>query len=105
MKTKLTLKELREGTKRIMSLKHCVGALLLTKTLKEQGRDMTTGDAIWLRTTGYYRAKTEDNSCIDIDYKSYVNGKETDLMKYGEYYFLTYLKLLIKPIEVEFREY
>ena len=103
MKTKLTIRVLREGEKDLMDTYHCIGATLLRKALKEQGRDTGTGLEIWVSwgaSMGNSRNKLGDI----ISHKSFINGKEANLMSFGNYTTWQRLKLFFFPVIVEFRK-
>jgi hypothetical protein len=103
MKTKLTIRVLREGEKDLMDTNHCIGATLLRKALKEQGRDTVTGFEKWVSWSiagGYTRGKANELE----QYSSFVNGKEANLMMFGNYTTWQRVKLFFFPVIVEFRK-
>ena len=103
MKTKLTLRVLRDGKKYLSDANHCIGATLLRKALKEQGRDTGTGFEKWVSwsaISGYTRGKANEFE----QYYSFVNGKEANLMDFRNYTTWQRLKLFFFPVTVEFRK-
>ena len=103
MKTKLTLRVLREGEKNLSDANHCIGSTLLRKALKEQGSDTGTGSEIWV-SWGNGSGCTNDGSNSFEQYNSFVNGKEANLMSFGNYTTWQRLKLFFFPVTVEFRK-
>ena len=103
MKTKLTIRVLREGKKYLLDANHCIGATLLRKALKEQGSDTGTGLEIWVSwasSMGNSRNKLGDI----ISHKSFIDGKEVNLMRFGNYTTWQRVKLFFFPVIVEFRK-
>jgi hypothetical protein len=103
MKTKLTIRVLRDGEKDLTDTNHCIGATLLRKALKEQGRDTVTGFEKWVSwsaISGYTRGKANEFE----QYYSFVNGKEANLMSFGNYTTWQRVKLFFFPVTVEFRK-
>jgi hypothetical protein len=103
MKTKLTLRVLREGEKDLQDASHCIGATLLRKALNEHigntGTDLERWVS-WGTRTGYSR----DNVNILRQYKSLINGEGVSLMRLANYTTWQRLKLFFFPLMVEFKE-
>ena len=103
MKTKLTIRVLREGEKDLMDTNHCIGATLLRKALKEQGRDTATGFGSWISWSAVSGYTKDDSNSLE-KYNSFVNGKEANLMDFRNYTTWQRLKLFFFPVTVEFRK-
>jgi len=90
LKTELTLGIIEEGKKQLFDCRLCIGAILLTNALKEQGI-FKDSKVMWGTFRGYHELTGEKKW-----YGSFVNGEPKNLMDYEN--------LLYLPITVEFRE-
>jgi len=97
MKTKLTLGIIKEGKKHLLDGSLCIGAILFSNALKEEGV-IKDPDIRWGSSSGFYVNGRLQSGL----YTSYVNGEPKGMMDYRSISFLTYIRLLFSPITVEF---
>jgi len=103
MKTKLTIRVLREGEKDLTDTNHCIGATLLRKAMNKHIGDTGTILERWV-SWGTFSGYLRDNENSLRQYKALINGEKVNLMDFKYYTTWQRLKLFFFPVTVEFRK-